>query len=172
MFIELSLLPKFTLLLSHPIYSAAAVLSSILCFAGLGSMSVSRFQKRGGRFLWVAVTLISAWVAFDAVAGGWIFSKAMAWPLAARMALTVSMISVLAFFLGWPFPSGLRMLAKRSPGIVPWAWGINGCASVTGAVIAKCLTVSIGFRLLMFAACGLYLLAVLVFQVSFRDRVE
>jgi hypothetical protein len=120
----------------------------------------------------VAVAIISAWVAFDAVAGGWILSKAMAWPLAARMALTVSMISMLAFFLGWPFPSGLRMLAKRAPGIVPWAWGINGCASVTGAVIAKCLTVSIGFRLLMVAACVLYLLAALVFQVSFKDRVE
>jgi spermidine synthase len=170
MFIELSLLPKFTLLLSHPIYSAATVLSSILCFAGLGSVSVSRFQNGGSRFLWGAVAIISAWVTSDAVAGGWIFSKAMAWPLAARMALTVSMISVLAFFLGWPFPSGLRMLAKRSPSIVPWAWGINGCASVTGAVIAKCLTVSIGFRLLMFAACGLYLLAALVFTLAFRDK--
>ena len=170
MFLELSLLPKFTLLLSHPIYSAATVLSSILFFAGLGSMSVSRFQKKGGRFLWMVVAVISAWVAFDAVAGGWIFSKAMTWPLAARMALTVSMISIPAFFLGWPFPSGLRMLAKRAPGIVPWAWGINGCASVTGAVLAKCLTVSIGFRLLMIAACALYLLAVLVFQLSFRDR--
>jgi len=30
--------------------------------------------------------------------------------------------------------------------------------------------VSIGFRLLMIAACALYLLAVLVFQLSFRDR--
>ncbi len=170
MFIELSLLPKFTLLLAHPIYSAATVLSSILCFAGLGSMSVSRFQNRGSRFLWGAVAIISAWVAFDAVAGGWIFSKAMAWPLAARMALTVFMISVLAFFLGWPFPSGLRMLAKRSPGIVPWAWGINGCASVTGAVIAKCLTVSIGFRLLMFAACLLYVLAALCLPIELQRQ--
>jgi spermidine synthase len=172
MFLELSLLPKFTLLLSHPIYSAATVLSSLLCFAGLGSMSVSHFQKEGARFLWIAVAVISAWVIFDAVAGDWIFSKAMPWPLAARVALTVTLISLLAFFLGWPFPSGLRVLAKRAPGIVPWAWGINGCASVTGAVLAKCLTMSIGFRLLMFTACVLYLLAALVFQLSFRDREE
>jgi hypothetical protein len=64
------------------------------------------------------------------------------------------------------------MLAKHAPGIVPWAWGINGCASVIGAVLAKSLTMSIGFRLLMFSACVLYLLAVLVFQWSFKDNVE
>jgi hypothetical protein len=128
MFLELSLLPKFTLLLSHPIYSAATVLSSILCFAGLGSMSVSRFQNRGVRFLWVGVAIISAWVAFDAVAGGWIFSRAMTWPLAARMALTVSMISILAFFWAGA-PSSLRA-CQGSPGIVHGR-GINGFASVT-----------------------------------------
>jgi hypothetical protein len=96
----------------------------------------------------------------------------MSWPFAARVALTVTLISILAFFLGWPFPSGLRTLAKSDPGIVPWAWGINGCASVIGAVLAKCLTMSIGFRLLMFTACVLYLLAALVFQLSFKERVE
>ena len=172
MFLELSLLPKFTLLLGHPIYSTATVLGSILCAAGLGSVSLSRFHKRGVRFLWVAVGAITAWVALDAAAGDWMVAKAMSWPTADRVVLTVSMISPLAFFLGWPFPSGIRMLARRTHDIVPWAWGINGCASVTGAAIAKCLTVSIGIRLLMFAACGLYLLAALVFQFSFKHRTD
>jgi hypothetical protein len=170
MFLELALLPKYTLLLSHPIYSAAVVLSSLLCFAGLGSMSVKRFQERRRHFLWIAVAVVCAWVLADAAIVDPLLMRAISWPLGGRVALTVSMISVLAFFLGWPFPSGLRMTAKRFPALLPWAWGINGCASVTGAVLAKCLSVSIGFRLLMLAACMLYLLAAAVFQVTFRER--
>jgi hypothetical protein len=70
--------------------------------------------------------------------------------------------------MGWLFPSGLRFMTKRHPGLVPWAWGINGCASVIGAVLGKCLAVSAGFRVLMFAACILYIIAVATFYVSFQ----
>jgi spermidine synthase len=170
MFLELALLPKYTLLLSHPIYAAAVVLSSILCFAGLGSMWVKRFQERVPHFLWVAVGVICTWVLADALIGDRLFASAISWPLAGRVALSICVISVPAFFLGWPFPSGLRMTARHLPGLVPWAWGINACASVTGAVLAKCLSVSTGFRLLMLAACLLYILAAVVFRFTFRDR--
>jgi spermidine synthase len=172
MFLELALLPKFTLLLSHPIYAAAVVLSSILCFAGLGSMSVKRFLGRGTHFLWIAVAGICTWVLLDALIGDRLFMRAISWPLGGRVALAISMISVLAFFLGWPFPSGLRMTARALPGLVPWAWGINGCASVNGAVLAKCLSVGVGFRALMLTACMLYLVAGVVFQLLFSGGRE
>jgi spermidine synthase len=168
MFLELALLPKFTLLLSHPIYAAAVVLSSLLCFAGLGSMSVKRFIGRGTHFLWIGVAGICTWVILDVLIGDQLFMRAISWPLEARVGLAISMIAVLAFFLGWPFPSGLRMTAKALPGLVPWAWGINGCASVNGAVLAKCLSVGTGFRVVMFAACALYLIAAVIFQLLFR----
>jgi hypothetical protein len=90
---------------------------------------------------------------------GW----ALTLPFWGRAALTVGMIAVLAFFMGWLFPSGLRSMAREFPGLVPWAWGVNGCASVIGAVLGKCLAVSVGFRMLMITAWVLYLVAVLLF---------
>jgi hypothetical protein len=39
-------------------------------------------------------------------------------------------------------------------------------------VLAKCLGVSIGFRLLMLSACGLYLVAAVIFHLLFRDGRE
>ena len=169
MFLEMALLPKYTLLLAHPVYSAAVVLSTLLVFAGVGSISVRRFQDRGIRFLWISVGVIFLWVGFHTVIGDHLFSLAMGWPFWGRLGLAVLFISVLAFFLGWPFPSGLRVMARKFPGLLPWAWGTNGCASVIGAVFGKCLAVSIGFRALMLAACGLYLLALVIFHRGFRD---
>ncbi len=169
MFLEMALLPRYTLLLSHPVYSAAVVLSTILVFAGWGSLSVGRFQKRGSWFLWIPVGVISAWVGLHAVAGEPLFRLAMGWSLWARAALAVLLLSLLSFFLGWPFPSGLRVMARRFPSLVPWAWGINGCASVIGAVLGQCLAVSMGLQQLMFSACALYVLAILIFTLGFRD---
>jgi hypothetical protein len=169
MFLEMALLSRYTLLLSHPVYSAAVVLSTVLIFAGWGSLSVRRFQALGPWFLWIPVAVIFLWVGFDAMAGDGLFHLAMGWSLGGRLALAALFLALLAFFLGWPFPSGLRVMARRSPSLVPWAWGINGCASVTGAVLGKYLAVSIGFRLLMFTACALYFLAIAVFHMSFRE---
>jgi hypothetical protein len=68
----------------------------------------------------------------------------------------------LAFFMGMPFPTGLRQVHKRSPPLVPWAWGINGFASVTGAVLGTFLAISIGFTALALTALGCYFLAAII----------
>jgi hypothetical protein len=170
MFLEMALLPKYTLLLSHPVYSVALVLGVLLVFAGCGSMSVRRFQAKGPWFLWISVAVIFFWVGFQAIAGDHLFSLAMGWSLGGRVLLAILFLSVLSFFLGWPFPSGLRNLAERYPDLVPWAWGINGCASVIGAVLGKFLAVSIGFHSLMFTACVLYLLALITYHLGFKSK--
>ena len=163
MLIEMALLPKFTLLLAHPIYSAALVLSSILVFAGFGSLCVRKFQARWGRFLWIALFSILLWVGLMSLGGERLFAKAIVWPLWARLGVTVVLSGFLAFFLGWPFPAGLRVMARSSPALVPWAWGVNGCASVVGAVLGKMLSISFGFLWTMILACTLYVIAAVTF---------
>ncbi|MEJ2723754.1 MAG: SAM-dependent methyltransferase, partial [Deltaproteobacteria bacterium] len=172
MFLEMALIPKYTLLLSHPIYSAAVVLASILVFAGLGSLCVGSAESRWRGFLWIPVGGIFLWVAFQALAGDWVVGRALTLPLWGRAALAVAMIAVLAFFMGWLFPSGLRAMARGFPGLVPWAWGVNGCASVIGAVMGKCLAVGVGFRMLMIAAWVLYLGAALLFYGRLHMKEE
>ena len=170
MFLEMALLPKYTLLLSHPVYSASLVLGALLVFAGCGSLSVRRFQSKSQWFLLISVGSIICWVVFQTLVGDSVFRLAMGWPLAGRIMLALLFLSVLSFFLGFPFPSGLHVLTDRYPGLVPWAWGINGCASVIGAVMGTCLVVSIGFRFLMFAACILYVVAWLTYHFGLRKK--
>jgi len=42
---------------------------------------------------------------------------------------------------------------------VPWAWGINGCASVLSAILAILLAMSLGFNAVVLIAIGLYVVA-------------
>jgi hypothetical protein len=58
--------------------------------------------------------------------------------------------------MGMPFPLGLRRLARAAPRQVPWAWAINGCASVAGAVLAALLAMHVGFTGVMALAIAAY----------------
>src|SRR5438093_12086622 len=56
----------------------------------------------------------------------------------------VGAIAPLAFLMGMPFPLALVRVAAARSALVPWAWGINGCASVLSAILAILLAMSLG----------------------------
>ncbi len=64
--------------------------------------------------------------------------------------------------MGMPFPLGLSRLAADAPAFVPWAWGINGFASVIAAVLATLLAIAMGFTVVVLIALALYVLAALL----------
>jgi len=61
-----------------------------------------------------------------------------------RILAALGLIAPLAFFMGMPFPVAIESLSAHRDSLVPLAWGANGCASVTGAVLAALVAVSYG----------------------------
>ncbi|MDH3664667.1 MAG: hypothetical protein OEU92_32405, partial [Alphaproteobacteria bacterium] len=84
-------------------------------------------------------------------------------PSTLNIAAAQLLIAPLAFFMGMPFPLALANLKANAPALVPWAWGINGCASVISAVLATLLAMSFGFSIVVLLAAGLYAAAAVVF---------
>ena len=52
--------------------------------------------------------------------------------------------------------------------LVPWAWAINGCASVLSAILATLLAMTFGTRAVVLTAAALYLLAGAAFARTSR----
>ena len=167
LFIEIAFIKRFVLFLGHPLYAVALVLASFLAFAGLGSGCAGGLRRRLGGFASRAMGLAVAAIGVLALvylAGlPVLFERLLALPEAARAAATVLLVAPLAFFMGMPFPLGLARLATRAPSLVPWAWGINGCASVVSAILATLLSVHLGFGAVVVLAVALYGLAALAF---------
>src|SRR4029453_4436222 len=65
---------------------------------------------------------------------------------ASRMSIAVVVLAPLGVLMGMPMPTGIRLLADRAPALVPWAWGVNGAASVLGSVGAIALAMMAGFN--------------------------
>ena len=159
MFLEMTFISKFTLLLSHPVYSVSVILATVLVFAGWGSLWTRASSKVSRKTLWISVLAITGWVIIDYTAGDHLYGLILGFEFSYRLIFTIIFVSIPSFFMGWPFPWGLRLAATHFPTHLPWAWGINGCASVIGAVLGKCLAINFGFRSVMLFACLLYLIA-------------
>ncbi len=163
LFVEMAFIQKFTLFLGNPLYSVAVVLSGFLLFAGLGSAASERFARQ---LPWPAVSPVTVAVAAIAVLAllyvallPILFDRFIGLAAAARIVLSLALIAPLAFFMGMPFPLGLIRLMRVAPGFVPWAWGINGFASVVSAVLATLLAIEFGFNAVIVTATALYAVA-------------
>jgi hypothetical protein len=168
MFIEIAFIQKFILFLAHPLYAVAVVLCAFLIFAGLGSRYSRRFSsnERAVRVrpvarIAVAVALIASSYLVLLPA---LFRPLMPLPDGARILLSIALIAPLAFAMGMPFPLGLASIARVSRHLVPWAWGINACASVVAAILATLLAIHLGFSAVVLLAVALYALAAVAYR--------
>jgi len=167
LFVEIAFLQKLVLLVHHPTIALALVLATFLLAAGAGSAWSSRVpQARSRRALAGAVVGIVLLGACYSVVFDTLIAAQAAWPAAARAVVGAGLLAPLAFCMGMPFPLALRELDEP---LVPWAWGINGCASVVSATLATLLAVDFGFRVVLWLALALYGCIVWVFP---RRRVD
>ncbi len=156
LFIEIAFMQRLTLFLGQPLYAIAVVLSSFLVFGGLGSGASARIDARRARLvpLFVAAIAVIALIVVRLLTG-----LTLGLPDPARIAISVALVAPLAFAMGMPFPLGLRRLAAVDEAAIPWAWGINGTASVLSSMLATLVAVHFGFSVLVAIAAGLYAVA-------------
>ncbi|TIX79193.1 MAG: SAM-dependent methyltransferase, partial [Mesorhizobium sp.] len=175
LFIEIAFIQRFVLFLGHPFYAVAVVLAGFLAFAGLGSAVAARWAAAVGRGsavrgIALAVGVIAVLAATYLLALPSVFETLLAFPDAAKIAIALLLIAPLALFMGMPFPLGLGYVGARSETFIPWAWGINGCASVLSAIVATLLAMHIGFSGVVMIAVVLYLVAPALLAIGSRSE--
>ncbi len=167
MFIEIAFMQRFSLYLSHPVLSAATMLTSFLVFAGIGSQWVGRgHHPYAKKRIMISVFVIVAIATLYLLVLPVIFRTSMTFPDTLRVLISILLIAPLAVFMGMPFPAGIARLENESGEkacrMVPWAWGVNGCASVIGAVLATLLATHFGISAVILIAMAFYLVALVL----------
>jgi hypothetical protein len=158
MLVEVSVLQRFVLLLGHPVYSLTVTLFSLLLGTGIGSAWSRRFDdadlRRAGMVGLIVVATIA--LLFEAATAP-IIAWAIPWSRAARIAVAVGLLVPIGIAMGIPMPTGLRLLSRRAPEMIAWAWGMNGALSVVGATLAIFIAMNWGFQVTLLAASATYL---------------
>jgi hypothetical protein len=165
--IEVALLQKFGLLLGHPNYALSVVLATLLLATGLGALSSSRIAGRLGGlrfvvYLLAALMLAEYFFLFPRL------SACVGLPFAVRLLIVIAAVGPLGVLLGTFVPIALDHLKESASALVPWAWGVNGIASVMAPVLAAAFSMTWGIGALFLAAIPLYLVVALVAPVPAR----
>ena len=79
-----------------------------------------------------------------------------AYPLSLKFVLSFLLVSPAAVLMGISFPIGMRLLGERAPGMIPWAWAVNGCFSVIAPVLATMLALAWGFKVVFLTGALMY----------------
>lgn len=164
--VEIPLLQQFILYLGQPAYAFAIVISAILLASGVGSSYLS-----GRLSLRLALPLIVMMALLYPLLLPALFNITLPLPLPGRVAVTVVALFPLGLLLGVPFPGGLALVGKHAPGLTPWAWAVNGCASVISAVLAAIISLTWGFSAVLLGAATAYGLAGIV-SLSFYSSAR
>ncbi len=162
MFLEMAFVQKLALYLAHPIYAAAVVIASFLVFAGVGSQCSKSWRNANCTVAFAAIGIAIFGIGFLLALDRWL-ALTQSWDVVARCAIAACTIAPLAFAMGHLFPLGLTRTAESQPAIVPWAWAINGFASVFAASAAPLLAMRFGFSWLVIIAISCYIFACVIF---------
>jgi hypothetical protein len=168
-FLEITFIQKFLLLLGTPIMALTVILFSILLSGGIGAYLSGRlFKKNPYKAVVISIPLLAGIVLayYDFLPR--IVDSSIILPLYQRIALTFALLSPVGLLMGFQFPSITRMSsasAIQSPAPeehrgnqdITLLWGVNVTASVLGTVITATTSMVIGFNGNLLVGFGLYL---------------
>lgn len=162
--VEITFIQRFVLFLGHPTYALTVVVFLLLLSSGFGSV-ISRKWIARPALVWLPLAVISAALVFYVRVLSFLLDHFIGAPFTGKLTLSVLILAPLGFFMGMPFPSGIRALAEsreQSGNSVEWAWAMNAGSSVLGSVLAIVIAIQFGLNVTLGCGAGAYLIALLL----------
>jgi len=146
MLIEVSLIQRFILFLGQPTTAISVLLFSLLLSSGIGGLCSRRWGGESLDLAFWAALIVAILVVLYVPILPLLFNLFLGYEPAIRFLVAVSLLFPLGFFMGIPFPSGIRALGRKFQECIAWMWGLNGAYSLLGSVLAIVTAMSLGFN--------------------------
>jgi predicted membrane-bound spermidine synthase len=180
MFLEITFIQKFLLLLGTPIMALTVILFSILLSTGIGSyLSGKLFNNNPYKGIIISIPVLVGIVLIYHGILPEIITSSMTLELSQSVALTIALLFPVGIVMGFQFPSIVRMAYSinstdriteqyENSKIVTVLWGANVIASVVGTVLAAIFSMVVGFNGNLLIAAGFYLAALCSVGISVK----
>jgi hypothetical protein len=165
MLVEIVMMQKYTLILGHPIFAFAVVLSSLLISSGLGSIYSHRY-KNPYKAIWLGLAGIAVSMAVSYFFVYFLETSIIGWTLIARMSTIIILVALSGFFMGFMMPSGIRAICENEEGdSIPWMWSVNGVFSVLASFVAIYISIIFGYTLVFILGLAVYIIGTAAFSI-------
>lgn len=167
MFVEISMIQRFSLLLGYPTLSLSVSLFTLLLATALGARFSGRVGARPAVGLPAAVAALFVVTLVYLVVSDPITNVALAWSEPWRITLVIAMLMPVGVALGVFLPAGIdratTLTADRDDNqrgrFVAWCWAVNGFFSVIGSSVTTVASMTFGFDRTVLIGLALYLVA-------------
>ena len=136
--VEIPLIQRLTLLLDRPSLSLATVLFSLLLASGAGSLLSPRISLR------LALGALVICIGLTALVLPAVTRAALPLPFVYRLGIASALVAPAGLLMGIPYAAGLRRLEQDRPGLIPWAWAVNGAVSGVSGVLTALVALDWG----------------------------
>ena len=162
--VEVGLIADYTLALNNATVSASILITSMLVFSGLGSLTADRTLDRARSVLPAILCAIGAIL----IGYGFFLDRALVLigtlPYGLRLLICFLTVAPPAYLMGFPMPTAMTWLARLGKEhMFLWAWGINGCFSVVGAAAVPLIATAFGLSTVLTLGGVAYLVAIPAF---------
>ncbi|HYC25127.1 MAG TPA: hypothetical protein VEC58_03725 [Roseiarcus sp.] len=162
--VEVGLIAHFVMALGNATVSASVLITGMLVFSGLGSLTSERILPRMRAVMPAVFVAIGALLILYAGFLNDALDAIGAWPYGLRLVASFVFIAPPAFLMGFPMPTAMTTLGRLGKDhMFIWAWGVNGCFSVVGAAAAPVIATNFGLGAVIVIAGCAYLLALPAF---------
>ena len=168
MLIEIYLIQRLAVFLSNPTYSTSIVITVMLVSSALGNITSSLLKRFRLLVVPIACALVGGGLLFYIFGLDGFLALFHSSSMTTRFLIAALVIAPPAFFMGIPYPNGLDSLQETKPHLLPWAWGMNGGLSLVGSALARLLSVSRGFPVLLQLGIVVYLIVGALFPINYK----
>jgi len=162
--LEMTFLSRLTHWIGDSVTAAAVTIAGFLLFSGLGSLTVQRLGVESTRAMRYVILCLIACGLIELAVSREVTAVVGSLPRMFRCAGALLAIAPLAYLMGFPMPAALARLDRHASSLVPWAWGVNGFASVLAAPLATAIGMSWGFQVSGGLGLLLYVVPMLLFS--------
>jgi hypothetical protein len=166
MFVEVPLIQLSILAIETPSLCVAIILTVLLISSGTGSMFASRFRIFTSP---ISLLLLSVLISLFTVFQPFLVSEISKHDMYVRVFALLASILPLGFFMGIPFPMGIRLLGRKNEALIPWAWAVNACCSVLAPVLTIMIALIAGFHEVLWLAVFAYVTAFAAMKVLMKS---
>lgn len=164
MVFEISLIQRLTLFLGNPLYALGILLSVLIASSGLGSFFSEKFNIDKKIKFFILSAIVSILILLVRFLLPVIIENYITSDIALKIFISVILIIIIGFPLGFFFPTGIKISNLSNPDYTPWLWAINGVFSVLSSAVSVFISIYIGISFNFYIAAFCYLLTFIPFN--------
>jgi hypothetical protein len=170
MFLEMALIQRLSVFLSHPAYAFGILLFTLILSAGLGSLASEKIPVTRSKWPLLLPICVAGAALITRFLLPEIFSILVAASMRDKILVSIASIFPTGMLMGVFFPIGMRLVSDARREQTPWYWAINGIFSVLSSAVAVFVSIYFGISKSFYVGAICY--ALLIPCIYFMRRAD